>query len=320
MNAARTFDAHKNRLSGWRYTFGMNELIQLAAKTHYLPGAVNVGVLETPDGGALLIDSGSDKDHAKKILKACRAKNLEPKAILNTHSHADHYGGNAYLQETCGIPAHAPIFEETIIKYPILEPMYLYGGVRPPKSLQNKWLMGSPSGTKILNQPGIVKICDLELELIDVGGHAAQMFAVKYGDVLFATDAVFGLPTLEKHPLQFAVDIARQRESVHVIREVEARVLLPGHGDPTTDISGICHANLEAIERANRAVFAACQHPSALPEILARVCETFQISMTSLSSYVLNQTAVLAHLVELEERELIRQEIVENVLIWKILS
>jgi glyoxylase-like metal-dependent hydrolase (beta-lactamase superfamily II) len=296
------------------------ELIELAPKTFYVPGAVNVGVLETPDGGALLIDSGSDKDHAKKILKACRAKNLEPRAILNTHSHADHYGGNAHLQETVGIPAYAPIFEEAIIKYPILEPMYLYSGVRPPKSLQNKWLMGSPSGTKILNEPGFKTISDLELELIDVGGHAAQMFAVKYGDVLFATDAVFGLPTLEKHPLQFAVDIARQRESVNVIRDSGARVLLPGHGEPTTDFSGICNANLKALERANRAVFAACQNPSTLPEILARVCATFQISMTSLSSYVLNQTAVLAHLVELEERELVRQEILENVLVWKVLS
>jgi glyoxylase-like metal-dependent hydrolase (beta-lactamase superfamily II) len=296
------------------------DLIELAPKTFYFPGAVNVGVLETPDGDALLIDSGSDKDHAKKILKACRARNLEPRAILNTHSHADHYGGNAYLQETCGIPAYAPIFEEAIIKYPILEPMYLYGGVRPPKSLQNKWLMGSPSGTKILGEPGLTTICDLELELIDVGGHAAQMFAVKYGEVLFASDAVFGIPTLEKHPLQFAVDIARQRESVNIIRNSGARVLLPGHGDPTGETDALCDANLEAIERANRAVFAACQQPSTLPEILAQVCATFQISMTSLSSYVLNQTAVLAHLVELEERELIRQGIVENVLVWKVMS
>lgn len=297
-----------------------NGLIELASKTYYLPGAVNVGVLETPDGGALLIDSGSDKDHAKKILKACRAKHLEPRAILNTHSHADHYGGNGYLQETLGIPAYAPIFEEAIIKYPILEPMYLYGGVRPPKSLQNKWLMGKPSGTKILNAPGTIKICDLELELIDVGGHAAQMFAVQFGEVLFATDAVFGIPTLEKHPLQFAVDIARQRESVDVVRDVGVRVVLPGHGDPTEDISGICNANLSAIECANRAVFTACQHPSTLAQILAQVCNSFQISMTSLSSYVLNQTAVLAHLVELEERDLIRQEIIENTLAWKVLS
>ena len=48
-------------------------LIELSPGIHYRPGAVNVGVLELPDGGSLLIDSGSDKNHAKCILKACRA-------------------------------------------------------------------------------------------------------------------------------------------------------------------------------------------------------------------------------------------------------
>jgi glyoxylase-like metal-dependent hydrolase (beta-lactamase superfamily II) len=157
-------------------------LIELAPGIHYLPGAVNVGVLELPDGGSLLIDSGSDKDHAKRILKACRASNLEPRAILNTHSHADHYGGNAHLQETLQIPAYAPIFEEAIIRYPILEPIYLWGGARPPKALQNKFLMGGASGTKILNEPGPREIMGLELDLLDVAGHAHQQFAVRCRD------------------------------------------------------------------------------------------------------------------------------------------
>ena len=301
-------------------------LIELAPGIHYLPGAVNVGVLGLPDGGSLLIDSGSDKDHAKRILKACRANSpesnrLEPRAILNTHSHADHYGGNAHLQETLQIPAYAPIFEEAIIRYPILEPIYLWGGARPPKALQNKFLMGGASGTKILNEPGPKEIMGLELDLLDVAGHAHQQFAVRCRDVLFAADAVFGPSILEKHALPFTVDVAHQREAIDALeiyaRANQVRLVVPGHGDPTEDISGLCAANLTALERAENAVLTACTQAGTLPDILEKTCNALGLEMKNLGSYVLNQTAVLAFLTDLEEREMIVSSIAGNQLTWR---
>ena len=295
-------------------------LIELRPNAYYLPGAVNVGVIGTPDG-AILIDSGGDKDHGKRILKACRAANLEPKAIVNTHSHADHYGGNAYLQSQLEIPVYCPIFEEAILTYPILEPIGLYSGARPPKVLQSKWLMAQPSGTKILNEPGLKTIAGVELELIETSGHAHMMFSVRFGDVLYASDAVFGPALLQKYPLQFAVDIQRQREAVGAVR-TSARasgvgIVLPGHGDPTEDLEGLCSANLTAIERASQAVLSACHDAGSLPDILERVCAMLEIEMTDMVRYHLNQTTVLAHLTDWLERGRVAAEIVNNCLLWR---
>lgn len=296
-------------------------LIELRENAFYLPGAVNVGVVAMPDGGALIIDSGGDKDHGKRILKACRALSLEPRAIINTHSHADHYGGNAHLQAQLEIPAYCPIFEEAILRYPILEPIYLYSGARPPKTLQSKWLMAQASGTKILNEPGPKTIAGVELELIETSGHAHMMFSVRVGEVLYASDAVFGPTLLEKYPLQFAVDIQRQREAVEAVelyaRDFGVRVILPGHGDPTEDVEGLCRANLSAIERASQAVCSACRDPGTLPEILERVCAMLEVEMTDMARYHLNQTSVLAHLTDLLEHGLITANIVRNRLLWQ---
>jgi glyoxylase-like metal-dependent hydrolase (beta-lactamase superfamily II) len=297
------------------------ELVELSEGIRFLPGVTNVGVIEAPDGsGCLIVDTGGDKDHGKRILKACRAKNLEPKAIINTHSHADHYGGNAYLQETLGIPAYSPIFEEAILKYPIMEPIYLWGGARPPQALQNKWLLAPASGTKILNEPGARVLAGVDLELLEVSGHAHIQFAVRVRDVLFAADAVFGAPILRKYPLQFLVDVQHVREAIETVRNSAVRIVVPGHGDPVTDPNALCDANAAAVERANRAVLGACGSPGMLPEILERVCAMLEIEMTDLTRYVLNQTAVLAHLTDLEEHGFVRSEIVQNKLLWAALE
>ncbi len=293
-------------------------LLLLALGVHYLPSAVNCGVLETGDGGCILIDTGNSEDHGKKLLKACRALSLTPRAIINTHSHADHYGGNAYLVRELEIPVYAPIFEDAILNYPLLEPMSLWSGARAHKALQNKFLLSNPSPAKVLNEPGPRKIAGLNLDLLEVAGHAHMQFAVKIGDVLFAADAVFGAAILEKHPLSFMVDIGNARDAIETVRHSGALIVLPGHGEPTTDIDALCEANLDSLTRASDAVLAACHEPSTLPEILERVCAMLEINMPDLTRYVLNQTAVLAHLTDLEERGEIQHKIVHNKLIWTV--
>ena len=292
------------------------ELVALSDGIHYLPGAVNVGVIENGAGGCILIDSGADKDHAKRLLKACRAQSIEPVAIVNTHSHADHYGGNAYLQEILGIPAYSPIFEEAMLRYPILEPIALWSGARPPVALQNKWLLAPASGTKIINEAGLREIAGVHLELIDTSGHAHIQFSVRVRDVLFAADAVFGAPILQKYPLQFVVDVEHAREAIEAVRTVGARVTLPGHGEPTGDVNALCDANLAALERASNAVLLACGDVATLPEVVERVCAMLEVTISDLTRYVLNQTAVLAHLTDLEEHGLVRLEVIRNRLVW----
>ena len=94
------------------------------------------------------------------------------------------------------------------------------------------------------------------------------------------------------------------------------RTIVPGHGDPTTDVEALCDANLDAIARASEAVLDACTQAGTLPEILQRTCATLAIEMTDLVRYHLNQTTVLAHLTDLLERQEITANIVRNKLYW----
>ena len=91
------------------------------------------------DTDVCLIDSGNDKEAGRKVRQRCSTKTT---AIYNTHSNADHIGGNQYLQNQTGCKVYAPGIECDFTRHPVLEPSFLYGGY-PPNDLRHKFLMAA---------------------------------------------------------------------------------------------------------------------------------------------------------------------------------
>ncbi len=116
------------------------ELEKVGEKTYYIKNATNIGVYKFDENNVCLIDTGNDKDAGKKILKIIEEKGWKVKIVINTHSNADHIGGNKYIQDktNCMILAHN--IEKSFVEFPILEPSFLYGGY-PFKDIRNKFLL-----------------------------------------------------------------------------------------------------------------------------------------------------------------------------------
>ncbi len=290
------------------------ELLSLAPGVQYLPGAVNSVVVEDGRGGALVVDTGLDESHARKLLRAMEAKGLTPGAILNTHSHADHVGGNAFLVKRFpDLKVFAPPLEDAIIRSPVLEPIYLFGA-RPPRALQNKFLMAAPSPARLAPEPGLTRLAGVEVELIEVAGHASLMFAVRVGEVLYAADALFGPAALARHPLTFCMDSALQKESAAKLAALEGvRVTLPGHGDSTDDLGALVQVNLDAYARTTEVVREAVRTPGTVDEVLRRVTLALGLEVREAGAALLNRSVVSAHLVELLERDEAALEVQDGV-------
>ncbi|MFC6666967.1 MBL fold metallo-hydrolase [Deinococcus radiopugnans] len=196
-------------------------LIALAPGIFYFPGAVNSFVVVGRETDALLVDTGLDDSHARKLLRAVAEAGLVPSGILNTHSHADHHGGNAFiLKRFPELKIFAPPLEDAVITHPILEPLTLFGA-RPPRELQGKFLLAPPSPARLAPEPGLCRMGGADLELIEVAGHASLMYAVRVGEVLYAADALFGPDALSKHPLTFCADSGLQKASAAKLAELE---------------------------------------------------------------------------------------------------
>ncbi|WP_288435028.1 MBL fold metallo-hydrolase [uncultured Deinococcus sp.] len=279
----------------------MSDLIPLAPGAFLFPGAVNSLVLGAGEGdGALLVDTGLDDSHARKLLRAVAGAGLRPSAILNTHSHADHHGGNAHiLGRFPEVPVYAPPLEAAIINHPMLEPLSLYGAW-PPRELRGKFLLAPASPAQPVGE-GRQVLGGAEVELLAVPGHAAQMVAVRVGDVLYAADALFGPAALARHPLTFCADSAAQKASArHLGTLTGLRLTVPGHGEATGDLAGLVAGNLGAYGRTTGAVREALAAGEAgVDELLARVCAALDVTMKDAAALVLNRAVISAHLAEL---------------------
>jgi glyoxylase-like metal-dependent hydrolase (beta-lactamase superfamily II) len=294
----------------------MSSIQQLSDKVFYLPGGVNCAIIKAEDNKAILVDTGQDKDYGRDIKKACESLGLTPAVIINTHSHADHYGGNDYLlRQYPNVPVYAPTFESAILQTPLLEPVYLFNGAKPLPELMSKWLLAKPSRVDHELKAGRLELLGVKLDIIDTSGHAHVQMSVNVDDVLIATDALFGFSVLEKYPLPFGQDISNQIRSAEKLKDLGLKTVLPGHGEPSSDVAALVEKNLGAFERASSVVEEACTSVST-EAVLQAACKTLNITMTDLPRYYLNLCVVTAYLSYLREVKRVEVRLEDNQVVW----
>jgi glyoxylase-like metal-dependent hydrolase (beta-lactamase superfamily II) len=291
--------------------------VMLNERVGYFPGHVNIGLV-IGRSGAILIDSGLDTQTAKKMKKGLDAIAQPLCAIIQTHAHADHFGGNAHLlgcwPET---QVYAPPLEEAIIRYPILEPIYLNMGAEPLADLRNKFLLAQASRVDhLLPLEGTVEIDGVSFTILSLPGHSWQQVGLVCDDICFAADSYLGEEILEKHKLPFLVDAHETLQSLDKLLASSYRGYLPGHGPYTTSARDALVKNVEWHQRIYTIIEEILKEESTLEEALALLCERLQISVENASSYVLFRTAFMGYLVGLKKEERVVFRFVQNRWLW----
>ncbi|MFI3236480.1 MAG: MBL fold metallo-hydrolase [Lachnospiraceae bacterium] len=274
----------------------MYELIQVGTHTYYIDSPSKVGVYVFDDMHVCLIDSGNDKDAAKKILKHLNAHNWKLNYIINTHSHADHCGGNAYLQQQTGCKVYCSELDNCFVNHPILEPSFLFGGY-PMKELKNKFLYAKPSVSEVLPD-------SLDgLEFIRLDGHSFSMSGIKTPDgVWFLADVVSSVDTLEKYAITFLYNVSQHIESLEKLFDLEGTLFIPSHCSPMKEIRSLAQYNLAKIHELIEVIKDLCLEPITFEELLKKIFDNYTITMNT-SQYLLIGDTVKAYLSYLKDKE-----------------
>ena len=266
----------------------MYELIQAAEHTYYIESPAKIGLVQTGDTVAL-IDSGSDKEAGRKVRQHLDARGLKLSAIYNTHSNADHIGGNQYLQRQTGCAVYAPGVEAAFTRDPILEPSFLYGGC-PPKPLRHKFLLAQPSDVQVLDP----KACPLEV--IPLPGHFFDMVGYRTeDDVVFLADCLSSRETLEKYRVSFLYDVAAYLDTLDRVAAMEAALFVPAHTAATEDIAPLARYNRDQVYAVAEDLLDLLAEPLVFEEVLRRLFRRYRLTM-DFQQYVLVGSTVKSYL------------------------
>ncbi len=293
----------------------MSQLVQVGKDTYYIDLPSKVGVYRVAPGSAILIDSSS-YESARKIEAVLEENGLRPQAIVNTHSHADHIGCNAYLQEKYNCPIYANGIEVEFIREPLLAACYLYGAY-PYKLMRHSFLMGKASQCQYLD-PGNLPA---GFEVAPLYGHAMGMIALKTPDNIWFTGDIACAPSiLEKYPLAFVHNTTRYLASLDEARELKGELFICSHADPTASLDELLDFNKETMERMIDYTWEACQDgPQSFETILARVCALCKLNLNFMLRANMGST-VKAHISHLVDSRRLKPLMEENILKYQALS
>ena len=290
----------------------MYELIQVGTNSFYIQSPAKIGLVRINDTDVCLIDSGNDKSAGRKIRQILDANGWHLTAIYNTHSNADHIGGNKYLQEQTGCRIYAPGIECDFTRHPVLEPSFLYGGC-PSKELRHKFLMAQESDAEYLTGRQLPD----GFELIPLPGHFFDMAGFRTpDDIVYLADCLSSRETLDKYQIGFIYDIEAYLNTLEMVKSMTAKLFIPAHADATEDISELAQYNIDKVWEIAEKIIEICKEPLCFEQILQRLFTEYNLVM-NFEQYALIGSTVRSYLSWLKDTGRLQARFEQNMLLWE---
>ena len=289
----------------------MFELVQVSENCYYIQSPAKIGLVRLNREDVCLIDSGNDKDAGRKVRQILDRSQWHLTAIYNTHSNADHIGGNKYLQAQTGCKIYAPGIDCDFTKHPVLEPSFLYGGY-PCKDLRHKFLLAQESDAEYLTE----SVLPNGFEMIPLPGHFFDMVGFRTpDDVVFLADCMSSRETLEKYRIGFIYDVASYLKTLEMVKTMQAKLFIPAHAEATESISELAQYNIDLVLEIAERITTLCERPLCFESILKALFQEYALTM-NFEQYVLVGSTVRSYLSWLKDTGRITVNFDDNMLLW----
>lgn len=286
-------------------------LVRAGEKSYYIDSPSRIGIYRRDSKEVYLIDSGNDTFAAQCALDIIKENSWQLAGIVNTHSHADHIAGNAFLRRETGCEIFAPEEEIPFIKNPTLEAMALIGS-QPPEELKGKLLLAEASSPKSLKDKNFPD----ELEIVPLPGHCCEMAGIKTPDgTFFAADSVSNPEGLRKYRVTYIYDVKLYLETLDNLKAVDAALFVPSHAPETRDIAPLADFNKKWVKSNISDIMLLTRGGAAEGDIVKGFFDKYSLKISYEQFFIVRST-LLSYLTYLKNEGRIRTEFLDNRLVY----
>lgn len=300
----------------------------------YINSATNIGVISLKNTSSstnelYLIDAGNTADTADDALALfdeCYG-DYSVKAVILTHSHADHCGAAVRLKEKTGCEIWATEEEAALLKIPEMEASLIWGS-SPIKDLKNSYYIAPRmEADRFISFEETVSLragdTSVELSFFPLKGHYIAMCGVRAREnsgktSIFLADGISGRNVIKKYWIQYLFDEEAFKESLEFISRLEGNWFVPGHGEHVCDAESLAELNIIAVLETEDLILDILKKgPLSTEDILRQVAIRSGLSMR-VNQFVLIGSTLRSYLASLYQQERISFEITDNRLLWYI--
>ena len=242
--------------------------------------------------------------------------------VFNTHSHADHCGGNAYIQKQYNAPVYCPELEQDFVQNPILEPTYLYGAY-PIEALKNKFLMAKASKvTHVIDSESPIEVMfhgeSHTFIPISLKGHSPNQYGFLTPDgIAYLGDALISSEMVAKHPLIFTYHVAEHYKSLNRLKTLAAKGFVIAHGGYYDHIDALIDSNIHALNLTqNHLLSALNQSPHTFDQLHEMLYNAYDLN-ENVPLHILNRSVLKAHITYLVDMKIIHLDVEQGKIILK---
>lgn len=287
----------------------MNKImpIRLSKSVYCLLDHTNIGIIEDVDY-LILVDSGLNSENASEIDKLIQTNfNKKIGAIINTHSNADHAGGNKYFSEKYNCKIYATSKEAAFLENPYLESAIIWGA-HPFDKIRTSYFECEKSiATDLVNENSQIKLNNgTIIKFISLPGHFIDMIGIFISDIdekntIFLGDSIFGAQMITKYNISYMINVSEFKNTLDKIIKINSDFYIPSHGTIITskeELIRVAKMNKNEIDKIQNYLLFICSTPMQFDDILANVFNEYHIRTTA-SQIVLIGSTIKNHLTDL---------------------